>query len=44
MPSKANTPMTSQLQEKISSNARAQRRAMIEPVPSQINATAKCRK
>ena len=33
--------MTSQLQEKMSNNARAQRRAMIEPMPSQINATAR---
>src|ERR1039458_7479823 len=34
------TPMMSQLQEKISNNARAQRRALMEPMPSQISATA----
>src|ERR1035441_8883319 len=34
------TPMTSQLQEKMSNNARAQRRALMEPMPSQINVTA----
>ena len=33
-------PMMSQLQEKMSSSARAQRRAWMEPMPSQINATA----
>jgi len=37
----ANTPTTSQLHERISSNARAQRRALIEPIPSQMNATAR---
>jgi hypothetical protein len=33
-------PVTSQLQEKMSSSARAQRRASMEPTPSQISATA----
>jgi len=37
----SNRPMASQLQEKMSKSARAQRRALIEPIPSQINATAK---
>ena len=36
-----NMPMTSQLQEKISSSARAQRRSWMEPMPSQTNVTAK---
>ena len=35
------TPMKSQLQEKMSNNALAQRRAMMEPIPSHTNATAK---
>ena len=34
-------PMTSQLQEKMSNSARAQRRAMMEPMPSQTSATAR---
>ena len=33
-------PMMSQLQEKMSSSARAQRRFWMEPIPSQISATA----
>jgi len=40
METKTNIPMTSQLQEKISNNALAQRRAMMEPIPSHTNATA----
>ena len=35
------TPINSQAHEKIDSNARAQRRAMMEPIPSQTSATAK---
>src|SRR5271154_2035439 len=35
------TPMTSQLQEKMSSSARAQRRALMEPMPSQTSVTAR---
>ena len=34
-------PITSQLQEKMSKSARAQRRAMMEPMPSQISITAR---
>ena len=33
-------PITSQLHEKISNNARAQRRALMEPIPSHTRATA----
>ena len=41
MKPKTNSPMTSQLQEKMSNSALAQRRAMMEPIPSHTNATAK---
>jgi hypothetical protein len=41
MKTKTNSPMMSQLQEKMSNNALAQRRAMVEPIPSHTNATAK---
>ncbi len=34
-------PKMSQVQEKMSSSARAQRRALMEPMPSQISATAR---
>ena len=34
-------PVISQFQEKMSNNARAQRRALIEPIPSHTNATAR---
>ena len=34
-------PVISQLHEKMSNNARAQRRALMEPIPSHINAAAR---
>ena len=41
VPRMANTPMTSQLHEKMSNNDRAQRRALMEPIPSPTKATAR---
>ena len=38
---RTNSPRKSQIQEKMSSNARAQRRAIMEPIPSHTNDTAK---
>ncbi|MGP8202113.1 MAG: hypothetical protein ACLQU4_21710 [Limisphaerales bacterium] len=37
----AATPMMSQIQEKMSNNALAQRRAIIDPIPNHTKATAK---
>ena len=34
-------PVISQLQEKMSNNARAQRRVLMEPIPSHTNAAAR---
>jgi hypothetical protein len=41
MPTVITIPVISQLQEKMSINARAQRRALMEPIPSHTNTTAK---